>query len=88
MGIFDEITRSLGLPRAGRLKKKSKSAFPPDLGEVKEIVEKAMDSLSQIKDIPKTVIDRVVEAESDFREADRGFRGCLLYTSPSPRDRS
>jgi len=75
MGILDNILRELGLPGMGRSKKKSKSLTLPDPEEVKEGVEKVVDSLSKIKDIPKAIMDRAVEAEEDFREADRAFRG-------------
>ena len=75
MGILDGFLRDLGLPGMGKKRGKSRSTFPPDPSEIKESVEKVVDSLSQIKDLPKTVMDRAVEAESDFREADRAFRG-------------
>ncbi|GAJ16493.1 unnamed protein product [marine sediment metagenome] len=37
-----------------------------------------MEGLSELKDVPQAVISRVVEADKDFREADRALRGTRL----------
>ena len=68
--------RSLGL--TGRHKKIGGDLPLPDLGEVKDTVEKAVEGLSGLKDVPKTIMDRVVEADQDFRGADKALRSTRL----------
>ena len=75
MSILNNILREIGLPGFGRTRKKSKSVFPPDVNEIKEQAEKVVEGLRELKEIPKSVMERAVEAEQDFREADKTFRG-------------
>ena len=76
MGILNDVLRTLGI--AGSKKsKRSYGAGPPTLpdpNEVKEGVEKVVESITNLKDLPKTLIDRVVEADEDFKEADKALR--------------
>jgi len=78
MGIIDSFLRGMGFPGSKKARKGSSIPSLPDLGEIKEQAEKIIDNLSEIKDLPKTLMDRAVEAEEDFREADRAFRGTRL----------
>ena len=48
---------------------------PPSPGQIREIVEEVIEGISEIKEIPKALVDRVTEADADFRDADRALRG-------------
>ena len=75
MGILGDILKTLGVSSS----KKSRSGLPfpepPDPGEIKEIVGKVVEGIGEIKTLPKELVDRATEAEGDFREADKAFRG-------------
>ena len=75
MGILSDILKTLGVSSS----KKSRSGLPfpepPDPEEIKEIIGKVVEGLSEIKTLPKELVDRATEAEGDFREANRAFRG-------------
>jgi len=75
MSILESFLKDLGLQGFGKARRKSQAPLLPDLDEIKSKVEGVVDSLSQLKDVPKSVMDRAVEAEEDFREADKAFRG-------------
>ena len=77
MSILDNILREMGLEVKGS-RRKSKSSLLPSPGEIREHVEEIVSGLSELKDVPKAIMDRAVEAESDFRKADRTFRGTRL----------
>jgi len=78
MGLIDDILKALGILPSKRSRGRSTLPTPPDFSEVKESVEKVIEGLSELKEVPKSVIDRVVEADEDFREADRALRGTRL----------
>ncbi len=46
----------------------------PDPNEIKEAAEALVQGVTGLKDVPKTLIDGVVEADQDFRSADRALR--------------
>lgn len=75
MGIMDNILREVGLSRTRRTKRRSGLHFPPSPGEIKEQAEKIMSGLSELKEVPKALMDKAVEAEEEFRSADKAFRG-------------
>ena len=76
MGFLNDILRTLGA--AGS----KKSGVSPGIGlptlpnpdKVKEGVEGVIESITNLKDLPKTLIDRVVEADRDFKEADKALK--------------
>lgn len=75
MGIINDLLRELGLPRLGGSKRGTKSSILPEPKEIKEQVEKVVGDLNELKDLPKAIMDGAMEAEEDFREADKVFRG-------------
>ena len=75
MGILSDIFKTLGISSSKRSKSGLPFPEPPDPGEVREIVEKVIEGIGEIKALPKTLINRATEAEKDFREADKSFRG-------------
>ena len=46
----------------------------PDLSEVKEKMEGLVEGVTNLKDLPKSLIERLTEADQDFKEADKIFR--------------
>jgi len=50
----------------------------PSPGEIKDTVEQIIEGVSQIKEIPKSLVDHLADADEDFRGADRLFRGTRL----------
>jgi len=75
VGILSDVLKALGVSSSKRSKSGLPFPEPPDPGEIKEIIEKAVEGISEIKTLPKALVDRATEAEGDFREADRAFRG-------------
>lgn len=81
MGILDSILGQLGIKGPGGAKKKSTPQGPlglpglPDPREVKDTVEKVMEGLSELKDLPQSLVKKAMEAEEDYRDADKAFRG-------------
>ena len=79
MSILNDILGELGLTGTRRTKR-SKSPLP-DFREIKDQAEKVINNLNELKNLPKTLMDRTIEAEEDFREADKAFRGTRLRKS-------
>ena len=52
--------------------------LPPEPSEIRELAEKAIEGLSEIKTIPQEIVSILTEADRDFREADRSLRGVRL----------
>lgn len=80
MGIINDLLRTLGVVGS----KKSRNigvGLPalPNPGEIKEAAEAIAESLSNLKELPKTLIDRVVEADQDFRGADKALRSTRVH---------
>ena len=75
MGLAEDIFKALGVLPSKKSRGGSPFPTPPDPSEVKKSVEKIVEGLSELKDVPQAVISRVVEADKDFREADRALRG-------------
>ena len=75
MGILRDILKTLGVSSSKRSRSGLPFPEPPDPGEIKEIVEKVVEGISEIKTLPKALVNRATEAEEDFREADKSFRG-------------
>ena len=48
--------------------------LPPGPGEIKEIVEQVVGGITEAKEIPKDLMEKIVEAEEDFRSTDRALR--------------
>ena len=46
----------------------------PDPGEVKGVFERILGGVMDLKDLPKTLLRGVSEANEDFREADSALR--------------
>jgi len=78
MGLAEDILKALGVLPSGKSKGGPPFPTPPDPSEVKKSVEKIVEGLSELKDVPQAVISKVVEADKDFREADRALRGTRL----------
>ena len=78
MSLLEDFLRGLGL--LGSMKTKSKTGIPalPNPSEIKEKLEEAVEGLSGLKDVPKTLMDRLVEADGDFKEADKALRGTRI----------
>ena len=49
--------------------------LPPDPGEIREVVEEVVGGIREAKEIPKNLMDHLVEAETDFKETDKALRG-------------
>ena len=64
---------------------KEEKLSPKMVAQYRGAVEKILDILE--KDFPD-VIGAVEEEDSTYEEVMAHGRGCLLYTSPSPRDRT
>ena len=75
MGLLNNILRELGLTKSRGTRRGTSGLTLPDPSEVKEKLEEAVEGLSGLKDVPKTLIDKLVEADEDFRGADRALRG-------------
>ena len=75
MGVLGDILGELVLGGRKKAKRKSGLHFPPSPGEIKEQAEKIMEGLGELKEVPKTLMDKAVEAEEEFRGADKAFRG-------------
>ena len=78
MGILDNILREVGLGGTRRTRRKSGFLSLPSPQELKEKAERIVGDLSELKDIPKALMDRLTEADEDFRDADRSLRGTRL----------
>ena len=83
--------------RSGEGKKlKAIESLVPDINSLEPEIEKLSDHALQSKtdefkqrlERGEDINDLLVEAFAVVREAARRVIGCLLYTSPSPRDRS
>lgn len=73
MSVIDDILRVIGLTGS----KGGKTILPPlpDPSEIKEGLERVVESLSEAKGIPKELMKRVKEADEDFRDVDKSLRG-------------
>jgi len=60
------LLRPLGIPA------------PPDPEEAIEILQEVVNGVTDLKDVPKTILEKVVEADEDFRGADKAFRGTRI----------
>ena len=76
MGILNDILRGLGVAGSKKSRRSSGAGLPtlPDPSEIKESVETIVESITNLKDLPKSLISKISEADSDFREADKTFR--------------
>jgi len=76
VGILNDILRGLGVARPGRSKRGSGAGLPtlPDPSEIKESVETIVESITNLKDLPKSLIGKITEADRDFKEADQALR--------------
>lgn len=83
MSILEDLIKGLGL--AGS-KKSRRSSGPlglpplPDPSEIQESVEKLVEGASMIKEIPRSLSERVTEASEDFQTADNALRGSRVRT--------
>ena len=50
----------------------------PDPREIFGGIHGLVDKLSELKDVPKVLIDHVVEADKDFKEADKSLKGARI----------
>lgn len=75
MSLLDDILRGLGVVGSRKARRRAGGPTLPDPNEIKEKLEEAVEGLSGLKDIPKTLMDRVVEANEDFQAADKALRG-------------
>ena len=50
----------------------------PSPNDLREIAEGIVEGLSEIKEIPKTLVHHLTEADQDFREADKTLRSTRL----------
>jgi len=80
MGFLNDVLRTLGVAGSRRSKGRSIAGLPnlPDPNEVKETIGTIVESISNLKDLPKTLISEVTEADQDFREADKVLRSTRL----------
>jgi len=90
MSDIDDIVKELITSRPkgrGKLKLRGPLDLPslPDPGglkdsidEIKKSVEQVVEGLTGLKDIPKTLLGGISEVESDFRKADKEFRGARI----------
>ena len=78
MSLLEDVLKILGVLPTGKSRGGSIFPTPPDPGKIRENVEKIVEGLSELKEVPKTVIDKIVEADEDFRGADKSFRGTRL----------
>ena len=76
MGILNDILRGLGVAGSKKSKRSSGAGLPtlPDPGEIKESVETIVESITNLKDLPKSLIGKISEADQDFKEADQALR--------------
>ena len=72
---IEDVIAEIKPRRKGRSQLPGDLPLPPDLGEVKGIFEKILGGVADLKDLPKTFLRGVTEADGDFREADRALRG-------------
>lgn len=75
MGLLEDVLIGLGIIRLSKTRKRTGNINLPPPDEIKKKLEEVVEGLSGLKEAPKTIIDRLVEADSDFREADRALRG-------------
>lgn len=80
MGLVDDILKALGILPSKKSRRGSAFPSPPDPSEIKEGLDKIVEGITELKEIPKSLMDRAVDAEEDFREADRTFRGTRFKT--------
>ena len=46
----------------------------PDPSKIKDTLEQAVENITDLKDVPKTLLQGITEADLDFREASKAFR--------------
>jgi len=80
MGFLNDVLRTLGVAGSRRSKRGSTASLPtlPDPNEVKETVEAIVESITNLKDLPKALISKITEADQDFREADKALRSTRI----------
>jgi len=80
MGFLNDILRTLGVSGAKRSRRGSATGLPtfPDPSEIKEGVETIVESITNLKDLPKSLIGKISEADEDFRNADKTFRSTRI----------
>ena len=91
MGEAEDIIKNLitGSPkRRGRVKTSGGLLGLPSLPDpagiresvegVKESIEQVIEGITGLKDIPKTLLEGITEADEDFRSADKEFRSTRI----------
>ena len=48
--------------------------LPPSPSKLKEVLQGVVEEISEVKEAPRVLLERVKEAEEDFRQADKAFR--------------
>ena len=77
MGLLDGLLQDLGIT-SSRKKKAANNPPLPNLGEIKEKLEEVVGGISDLKNVPKDLIGKLVEADEDFRGADKALRSTRL----------
>jgi len=80
MGFLNDVLIALGVSGSRRSKRRSTASLPtlPDPNEVKEAIETVVESITNLKDLPKALIGEITEADRDFREADKSLRSTRI----------
>ena len=61
--------------------------LPPPPGEILEVAEEIVEDLQALKTIPQALLGGLREADEDFKEADKSFRGTRLQVGKRKKAR-
>ena len=80
MGILNDILKTLGVGGTRKSGVSPGAGLPtlPNPNEVKEGVETIVEAITNLKSLPKTLIDRITEVDQDFKEADKALRSTRI----------